>query len=318
MSSTVLVTGGYGFIGAHLVRQLVRRGDRVLIIDRKAEGNSADEVLPGPDRDSVDYLGADVPEPEQLAGTLGAHGVQSVVHLASPLGSVTEVDPGAVVREMIDPHLRVLEATHQAGIARIVWASSVGVFGRARDYPAAPVPDDAAQLPFTLYGAGKALLERLTQGYQRCHGLDALALRFPLVYGPSRQRGGGQFTTRLIEGAALGQPAVVAAPDERYDWMYVEDAARCLIHAVDAGPVGSPALTVGGTRASVREVVSLLQAWFPAAPIELGEQEPDQAAETDTSAAARLLGYQPATSLRDGVLATANAARVRAGLPAVS
>src|SRR5215469_4187893 len=103
MSSTILVTGGYGFIGAHLVRRLVRRGDHVLIVDRKAEGNSADEVLAEPDRGRVDYLGADVPEPEQLAGTLEAHGVQTVVHLASPLGSVTEIDPGAVVRDMIDP-----------------------------------------------------------------------------------------------------------------------------------------------------------------------------------------------------------------------
>lgn len=318
MSRTVLVTGGYGFIGAHLVRRLVRRGDRVLIIDRVAEGNSADEVLAEPDRGSVDYLGADVPQPEQLAGALAAQGVRTVVHLASPLASVTEVDPGAVVRDMIDPHLRVLEAARQAGVARVVWASSVGVFGRARDYRTAPVPDDAALLPFTLYGAGKSLLERLTEGYRRCHGMEALALRFPLVYGPSRQRGPGQFTTRLIEGAALGQPVVVAAPDERHDWMYVEDAARCLIQASDAGSVGSSALTVGGTRASVREVAALLLGWFPAAPIELGEKEPDQAAETDTSAAGRLIGYKPATSLRDGVLATANAARVRAGLPVVS
>lgn len=318
MNSTVLVTGGCGFIGAHLVRRLVRRGDRVLIIDRKTEGNSADEVLAEPDRENVCYLSADVPEPEHLAGTLEAYGVQAVVHLASPLGSVTEVDPGAVVRDMIDPHLRILDAASQAGVARIVWASSVGVFGRASDYPATLVPNDAALLPFTLYGAGKTLLERLTEGYRRCHGLDAFGLRFPLVYGPGRQRGGGQFTTRLIEGAALGQPVDVAAPDERHDWMYVEDAARSLIQAIDARSVGAPALTVGGTRASVRDVVTLLLGWFPAAPIELGDQVPDQAAETDTSAAGRLIGYQPATSLRDGVLATANAARVRAGLPAVS
>jgi nucleoside-diphosphate-sugar epimerase len=318
MSATVLVTGGYGFIGASLVRRLVRRGDRVLIIDRLAEGNSADEVLTEPDRVSVDYLSAEVPDPEQLAGTLAAQGVRTVVHLASPLASATEVDPAAVVRDMIDPHLRVLEAARQAGVARVVWASSVGVFGRARDYPAAPVPDDAPLLPFTLYGAGKALLERLTEGYGRCHGMESLALRFPLVYGPSRQRGPGQFTTRLIEGAALGQRVVVAAPGERYDWMYVDDAARCLVQAIDIGSAGSPALTVGGTRASVREVAALLLGWFPAAPIELGEQEPDQAAETDTSAAVSLIGYKPATSLRDGVLATANAARLRAGLPVVT
>lgn len=318
MSDSILVTGGYGFIGAHLVRRLVRRGDRVLIIDRVAAGNSADEVLAEPDRGSVGYLGAEVPEPERLAGTLAAHGVRTVVHLASPLASVTEVDPGAVVRDMIDPHLRVLDAARQAGVDRVVWASSVGVFGRAGDYATTPVPNDAALLPFTLYGAGKALLERLTEGFRRCHGVETLALRFPLVYGPSRQRGPGQFTTRLIEGAALGQPAAVAAPDERYDWMYVEDAARSLVKAVDAESAGSPALTVGGTRASLREVVALLLGWFPAARIELGETPPDQAAETDTSAAGRELGYEPATSLRDGVLATANAARVRAGLPAVS
>jgi UDP-glucose 4-epimerase len=317
MSDTILVVGGYGFIGAYVVRQLARRGHHVLVIDRVTGGNSADTVLEAHDRIHVEFLGTEVPDSADLVAVLSERGVCSVVNLASPLGSVTEVDPGAVVKDMVDPHSRILDAARMASIRRVVWASSVGVFGYARDYPVEPIPNEAPLLPFTLYGAGKALLERISAGYTRCHGLETIGLRFPLVYGPSRQRGGGQFTTELIEGAALGKHRFVPSPDESYDWMYVEDAARSVLCALDIESVRSPALTVGGTRALVRDVLDLVASWFPDADLEAGNVPVERAAVTDATLAAFELGYTPMTSLRDGVLATANAARVRAGLPVV-
>lgn len=317
MSDTYLVAGGYGFIGAHVVRQLVRRGDRVLVIDRLPAGNSADAVLDPRDRERVVFLGTELPGVAELTAILAEHHVRCVVNLASPLASITESEPGTVVRDMVDPHSRVLDAALKAGVGRVVWASSVGVFGYARDYPVSPIPNDAPLLPFTLYGAGKVLLERVSAGYTRSHGLETLGIRFPLVYGPSRQRGGGQFTTRLIEGAALGEGVLAPNPDESYDWMYVEDAARSVLCAIDAPTLASTALTVGGARATVRDVMTLLREWFPDAPIESGSGPLEAAAVTDASLAAAELGYAPTTTLRDGVLATANHARERAGQPAV-
>ncbi len=317
MSNTILVVGGYGFIGAYVVRQLAERGEHVLVIDRVPIGNSADTVLGVEDRVAVEFLGKEVPDVASLVQILSERKIRRIVNLASPLGTETEVHPGAVVKDMVDPHARILDAATNAGIHRVVWASSVGVFGRARDYPVSPIPNDAPLLPFTLYGAGKALLEHISAGYTRCHGLGTIGLRFPLVYGPSRQRGGGQFTTRLIEGASLGRRVFIPAPDEGYDWMYVEDAARSVLCALDVESVRSTALTVGGTRATVRDVMDLLAEWFPGAALEEGTAPVEAAAVTDSGAAAIELGYAPAVTLRDGLLATANKARLRAGLAVV-
>ena len=201
---------------------------------------------------------------------------------------------------------------------RLVWASSVGVFGQVHDYPRLPIPNDAPHIPQTAYGAGKAFLEHLTSQYAVCHGLDTLALRFPLVYGPGRRRGGGQFTTELIEGAALGERRVIDSADQRNDWMYVGDAARSVLLATRASRTTARAITVGGETATTRSVAEMLRTWFPGAEFILADGGSDLVADFDPSTALDQLGYAPTTSLRHGLLATANAALERAGLPLVA
>jgi nucleoside-diphosphate-sugar epimerase len=318
MPSTVLVTGGFGFIGAHVLQALVRAGDRVLVIDRQASGNCADDVLDDRERAEVEFVGSAIPAAEELADILRERRVDLVAHLASPLASRTESDPSLAVDEMIVPHRSILEAARTADVRRVVWASSVGVFGRASDYPRLPIPNDAPHYPLTIYGAAKSFLERLSAQTTEVHGLDTLGLRFPLVYGPARQRGGGLFTNRLIEGAARGEAIVAEGPDDRYDWMYVTDAARSVELALRAGQTPSRALTVGGDVATVREVADLLATWFPGAERRDAPGVQDLVADYDPEPARAEIGYAPEVSLHDGVLAMVNGARERAGLPLVA
>jgi UDP-glucose 4-epimerase len=318
MATTVLVTGGLGFIGTNVVRELLRGGTRVVVIDRQREGNSADEVLSPEERAEVRCVAGAIPGVRTLTRLLREFAVEAVVHLASPLSTATETRPKLAADDMIKPHLAILEACRMARARRLVWASSVGVFGRASDYPRLPIPNDAPHLPLTLYGAAKSFLERLSTHYSARYGLETLGLRFPLVYGPGRQRGGGQFTTRLIEGAALGGRCVVDAADERYDWMYVADAARAVLLAMQAGPTPSGALTVCGEAATTRQVAEMLGEWFPQAELELRAGSAGLVADFDPRPALEQLGYRPGRSLQEGVLATANAARQRAGLAGVA
>jgi nucleoside-diphosphate-sugar epimerase len=149
-----------------------------------------------------------------------------------------------------------------------------------------------------------------------CHGISALGLRFPLVYGPGRRRGGGQFTTELIEGMALGERTVVNKADQKNDWLFVIDAARSVVLALDSEATG--ALTVTGEVATTREVAEMLRDWFPASDLSLVGGSSDLVAEFDATAALTQLGYEPHFSLGHGVRQTANAARARAGLSGVA
>jgi UDP-glucose 4-epimerase len=319
MATTIVATGGFGFIGAHLVRALLRAGDRVVVIDRLTSGNSADDVLEDHERAAVEVIGTGIPAVGELADLFRQQRVDMVAHLASPLSSRTESEPSLAVDEMIVPHRVILDAARDAAVRRVVWASSVGVFGRASDYAGLPIANDAPHHPMTVYGAAKSFLERLSAGYTEVHGLDTIGLRFPLVYGPARRRGGGLFSTRMIEGAARGEPIVVEGADDRYDWMHVTDAARSVELALRAAPTRSRALTVGGEVATVGDVADLLCGWFPGA--ERRDAPGNEAlvvADYDPAPALAEIGYSPGTSLREGVLAMANAARRRAGLPQVA
>jgi UDP-glucose 4-epimerase len=314
-ASTVLVTGGFGFIGAHVVRDLLMNQRRVLVIDRQTVANSVEDVLDRQELESIGFLAAAIPDAQELERLLRQSSVGVVVHLASPLATLTEADPRLTIDDMIAPQLEILEACRNAGVRRLVWASSVGVFGRVQEYPEGQISNDAPHYPFTLYGAAKAFLERLSVHETAGAGVETVGLRFPLVYGPGRKRGGGLFSTELIEGAALGRRCIVEAGDTKNDWMYVQDAARSVVLAMQAPSPRSGALTVGGEVASTREVAELLLTWFPDAEVDvLPGTDDDLVFDFDPEPARRELGYTPAFTLREGVRATANAARRRAGL----
>jgi nucleoside-diphosphate-sugar epimerase len=316
MPRSVLVTGGFGFIGAHVVQALLAAGDSVTVVDRELHGNAAHDILTPDELAAVEQVASSFLDVQGLVELLDRRSVTAIVHLASPLATRTERAPGTVVDEMIDPHRAILDACTGAEIGRLVFASSVGVFGRISDYPTLPISNDAPHVPQTLYGAGKAFLEQLTQQYAACHTISALGLRFPLVYGPGRRRGGGQFTTELIEGMALGERTVVTNADQKNDWLFVADAARSVLLALDSDASG--AVTVTGGVATTRQVAELLQGWFPDTELTLAAGSSDLVAEFEPTAALDAIGYQPLFSLSDGVLRTANAARQRAGLAGVA
>jgi UDP-glucose 4-epimerase len=318
-ASTVLVTGGFGFIGAHVVRELLMGESRVLVIDRETVANSLEDVLDRQEQDSVEVVAAAIPDAQELERLFRQSSVNAVVHLASPLATVTEAEPRLTIDDMIVPQLEILTACRKAGVRRLVWASSVGVYGRVAQYPEGRIGNDAPHYPFTMYGAAKAFLERLSVHETAGAGVETIGLRFPLVYGPGRKRGGGLFSTELIEGAALGRHCIVDAGDSMNDWMYVTDAARSVVLAMQAPSLNCGAVTVGGEVASTREVAELLLTWFPDASIDLLPGTGDELVfDFDPEPARREIGYTPAYSLQEGVRATANAARRRAGLVEVA
>src|SRR5262245_27844831 len=185
---TVLVTGAAGFIGSHVVRALVARGETVLGIDNFSP--YYDPVLkfarlkPLRDSNAFSFIEADIADREAMLGLADRHAIDRILHLAAQPGvRHSLVDPYVYVQTNVMGHLVMLElARASKDLKHFVYASSSSVYGGSRNLPFAI--DDRADRPVSLYAATKRADELMTASYVHNHGLKATGLRFFTVYGP--------------------------------------------------------------------------------------------------------------------------------------
>ena len=313
----VLVTGGAGFIGSYVVRELLRAGHAVTVYDIQIAKNSLDHLLDEPARACVNVVSGDVTDRAKLAETIHEFEIDSIAHLASPLSAQTELDPEFAIRNMIQAQRIVLEVARTAQLKKVVWASSVGVYGPALYYSTLPLPNDAPHYPGSLYGACKSFNEYLSAHYTEKYGLDTLGLRFPLVYGVGRLRGSGMHFADLLEKPALGLPCRMPLADATYDWLYVVDAALLVVKALGIGMTRIRSFNVGGEFAPMRKAVEFIREWLPDAVFELEPGEYSIVEEYDCSALAQEVGFTPSWTLEKGLRDSLDIVRERVGLPAL-
>jgi UDP-glucose 4-epimerase len=311
----VLVTGGTGFIGAYVVRELLQAGHTVVAYDIQIAQNSFDDVLEEAERSRAILVEGNVTDPAALDSAIQKHEIEVIAHLASPLSSQTEEDPGFAIHNMIGAHRVVLEAARSANLRKVVWASSIGVFGPPRRYETLPLPNDAPHYPTYLYGACKSFNEYLATYYTEKYGLDTLGLRFPLVYGIGRMRGAAMYFVDLVEKPALGLRCRVPLADAMYDWLYVVDAARLVVESLSAGPTPTRTFNVSGEFASMREAIAIVQRWLPDAVFDLEPGEYPITEELDASALRSEVGFTPRWSLEQGLHECLNIVLRGAGRP---
>ena len=311
----VLVTGGAGFIGSYVVRELVRADHRVVAYDIQIEGNSLDHVLDRAERSTVSVVAGDVKDASAFIRTLRRYNVEAVVHLASPLSAQTERAPALALRNMVDAHHVVLETARMLNLRKVVWASSVAVYGSPSQYTDLPLPNDAPHYPTSLYGACKSFEEYLSSFYTEHYGIDTLGLRFPLVYGIGRMRGNGMYFVDLVERPALGLPCRIPLGDAEYAWLYVQDAAALVAQALATGKTQTRNFTVAGEFASMRKAIEIIRKWIPDATFELDPGEYPIVQDLDSSALRNEVGFTRSWSLEQGLYDCLNIVRTRAGLP---
>jgi dihydroflavonol-4-reductase len=207
----ILVTGGHGFVGSHLVRRLLAGGDVVRCVVR---GGRLPENLSGL---GVEIVPGDLTRAETLAPAL--RDVEEVYHLGARLSSLTE-------REMFRTNAlgtrHLVEAALASGsVQRFVHCSSIAVVGPSPD--GRPLAEDAPSRPVTWYGRSKALAERIVQAFGE-RGLPWTIVRPPVVYGP-RDRG----LLSVFQGVGWGLHVFPGAQPKRYSWVYAEDLAEALV-----------------------------------------------------------------------------------------
>ncbi|MEQ7920627.1 NAD-dependent epimerase/dehydratase family protein [Xanthomonas sp. WHRI 1810A] len=238
----VLITGGAGFIGSHLVDALLAKGYAVRILDDLSTGKRSNLPLDNP---RVELIEGDVADAANVARA--AMGCQAVVHLAAVASVQASVDdPVKTHQSNFIGTLNVCEAMRQAGIKRVIFASSAAVYGNNGE--GASIGEDTPKAPLTPYASDKLASEHYLDFYRRQHGLEPVVFRFFNIFGP-RQDPSSPYSgviSIFAERAEKGLPISVFGDGEQTrDFFYVADLAGILVQALEQPVVQEGAVNVG-------------------------------------------------------------------------
>ncbi|WP_062389479.1 NAD-dependent epimerase/dehydratase family protein [Demequina iriomotensis] len=320
--ASCLVTGGAGFGGSHLVRELVDRGARVTVIDREAIAGKPLEDMGV--EDAITFVHGDLRDAALVRELFAEARYDVVLHLAADPIVINSIrDPEGVVDSNVRGTATLLEACRLADAAPLfVFASSGAYYGD--NFSPEPIPETQEAGPAAnLYGPSKAAAEMIVRGYGKAFGIPVTACRFMNTYGPG-DRHESRLVPRALAQLAGGVEYDFGDRDDgstRLDFLYVGDMARAYMSAAEhlAGGGGEIAFNFGtGTLTSVKEVAERLSLAYDGearAPLFRGVRTgPVRQKRLDVEKAQAMLGWTATTGLEEGLAATV--AWHRAAVPA--
>ena len=290
---TVLVTGGAGFIGSHLVDALHPHNE-VRVLDTFTTGDRA--YLP----EGVTVIDGDVRDP--IAVQEAARGVDIIFHHAALVSVSQSVDAPRQSNETnLEASLLLLEQARQED-ARVVVASSAAVYGHPDELP---VSETASTNPTSPYGVQKLALDQYTRLYEELYGLETVALRYFNVYGPRQQGPYSGVISTFLEQARADEPITIEGDGQQSrDFVHVSDVVRANLRAATTDAVGE-AYNVGtGKRATIEDLAETIRAATDSSsPIVHREPRAGDIRHSgaDVSKAARELGFEARVGLESGI-----------------
>jgi UDP-glucose 4-epimerase len=306
--STVVVTGGAGFIGSELVRQLAARGDRVVIVDNLVNGKRENVVdcL----SDHVTLMVTDIRDIDALVPILRS--AQAVYHLAC-LGVRHSVHSPQQNHEVnATATLQLLAASRQADVPRFVCVSSSEVYGDSGSTPErgwAPMSEEHPTFPSTVYGGSKLAGECYARAYHRTYGYPTVVVRPFNAYGPRSHHEGdsGEVIPKFVLRCLAGRPMVVFGDGtQTRDFTFVTDTARGILLAGEHARAVGETINVGsGREVTINDLARLVAEAVgrPDAEIVHDRPRPGDVPRlcADVSRAKSLLAYEPQVSLDEGL-----------------
>ncbi|MBB5753230.1 UDP-glucose 4-epimerase GalE [Prosthecomicrobium pneumaticum] len=266
---TVLVTGGAGYIGSHMVLALRDAGRAVVVLDDLSTGFR--DLVP----DGVPLVRGDIGDADLVAATLAGHGVTAIVHFAGSIVVPDSVkDPLGYYLNNTVKSRALLAAAVAGGVKHFIFSSTAAVYGEPET---SPIDETAATAPISPYGASKLMTEWMLRDTAAAHGLTYAALRYFNVAGADPQRRAGQSFPRathlikLAAQAALGERPYLEIFGEDYptpdgtcirDYVHVSDLARAHLLALEHLEAGGESLVANcgyGRGYSVREVIAAVK-----------------------------------------------------------
>jgi nucleoside-diphosphate-sugar epimerase len=297
----ILVTGGAGFIGSHLVEALVRKGHRVRVLDNFFSGKR--ENLRSV-RDDVEIVRGSCSNP--AAASRAVKRIDAVLHEgAVPSVARSVKDPALSHTANATATLTMLIAARDAGVGRFIYAGSSSVYG---DTPTLPKHEAMTPRPLSPYAVGKLMGEHYLRVFARLYGLETLTIRYFNVFGPRQDPGSpysgviSRFTTALLAGET---PVVNGDGYQSRDFTYVANVVDANLRALRAkGLAGQSVNVATGRRVTLRQLLASLvkETGRPARPT-FGPPRPGDVRHSlaDIRLARKLLGYKPLVDFETGL-----------------
>ena len=257
MSQTVLVTGGSGFIGTWVLRDLLQHGARPVVVDPHPALTRWQRVL-GHRTSEVITAEASLLDPASLLRVIEKYEVTQIIHLAALLTPACQQDPFLGCQVNVLGGTSVWEAARRSERVRsISYASSYAVYG-----PETGESEAATNRPPTFYGAFKQAMDLIAEQYWRHFGIASVAVRPHVVYGPEREVGLTAGPSLAAKAAALGESYTIGYTGQvGYD--YVEDVARAFVRAASECPPGATVVDLPGEQATTEEFARAIESVAP-------------------------------------------------------
>jgi nucleoside-diphosphate-sugar epimerase len=289
---TVIVTGGAGFIGSHLVEALLSRGYRVRIIDNLSTGK-CERVH----RDA-EFVTADIAQPESLKQLF--NGIDCVFHIAAlPRVPLSIENPLETHMANVVGTINVLIASRDAGVRRVIFSGSSSVYG---DQAQLPLNEAMKPNPLSPYALQKLTGEQYTLLFHRLYGLETLTLRYFNVFGPRMATEGAYVTviSAFLRQRMAGKPMTIEGDGEQTrDFTHVSDVVRANLLALDCDIADGRALNIGqGRNVSVNWVAQQIGGPTVNLPARKGDVRNTLA---DFRQAERVLGWRPQITTEQGL-----------------
>jgi UDP-glucose 4-epimerase len=300
----ILITGGAGLVGSHIADLLVNEGvSEIIVLDNFTRGQLKNLAW-AKEHGLLVIVEGDIRDQKLLKEVM--QGVDIVFHQAAIRITQCAEEPRLALEVLADGTFNVLEAAVNAGVKKVVAASSASIYGMAEDFPTTE-----SHHPYnnrTLYGAAKVFNEGLLRSFYDMYGLDYVALRYFNVYGPRMDIYGvyTEVMIRWMERIAIGEPPLIFGDGKQtMDFVYIEDIARANILAAKADVTDDVFNIASNVESSLNDLAySLAKAMGSDLQPEYGPERkvnPVARRLADVSKAKQLLGFEAQVSLEEGL-----------------
>lgn len=256
----ILVTGGAGFIGSHLVEYLIERGEPVRVLDNFSSGREENlQYLPKYKQLHLEVIKGDISDFHTVLTAM--KGIKYVFHQAGLVSVPLSIQqPQTSFRHNTIGTFNIFEAARLSGVSRIIFASSAAVYGKNNNLP---LKEENPGLPLSPYALEKHYAEQLANLYYRIYGLSSIGLRYFNVYGPrqsSQSSYAGVISILVNRLLNRKRPFIYGDGEQTRDFIYVKDIVSANIHSLEAFGEGAYLFNVGsGKSISIKQLFKLLQ-----------------------------------------------------------